>query len=484
MPTGTCNHTVTRSRDCKCCCRHCEHDQLTNCPLCCRCVPRFLCVTFIPDDITANPVPDEVQHIVDGAYGNASIGIKTNLIVNGDGDCVWSIAWDQEGEGNDVDEDFLVSTYGCLTDEGDELVIDDVTYVVTGDVGTIKVTAIFREIVPPVERINGCFERPCANCTFFPSCACIRYNIEFLECDDDDNPGDQPDNVGAIRRVANVCWDPDVGIDGGWLAEFDAILDVSCSPDLTLLIEIIENKETGNCDIVLTTSGANGPDPHFDQEPSQTSLNCTTISNQWEWGASDATTGTGSLIKCGTGTSLLTLITVSINTENCDDCEEQCCEYLPETLTATIFAEDCTTANPTEIILTRNDCHSAGYGGRSDVPWECVDDDEGPGTGSVTMIFTCVGCVFDHLNQKCACDCVGTEDPGIQGCGILSSFRLFNFDGFQIGNALNETSECGVTCAILGSFSESTCDPIYSEFCVSVQGLGDCCDFWTVIVTE
>jgi len=446
-------HGHRRKSNSACCCAHCAHDRLPDdCPECCRCVPRKICIVFFPDDTDFGSTGAVVTHTGNGTYsiGPFSIEIRVELSY---GECAWVVEVDSIG----VHATFPIADVGCLFGV---LEVNGVT--LGGQVGTIRVTQVARTRVPAVADYDGCREFVCTNCTCFPSCACLRYNIEFFE--DSEVYGDPPDNVGAIRQVATVCWDPDVGDHGGWQVTFD---EKTCAPAATLLFEIVDGDGFGTCRIRLTTGGIGA-------ELSSQPMVCDSISDSWSYSSTQAGFGYQNND---------VLISFAINSAPCLDCLQNCCEDLPDTLIATVSSDrdGCTDAGDTEVTLYRVDCHSGRYLGGADVPWACVNEGAS-GTGHVEIDFTCAACAFNPKTQKCECGvCDGDEDPFIDGCHTINGIVFSDFAPCGNGSASNESSDCGVTPR--GTIP-STCDPLFAEFNFNAAGCGPCCDHWIVTVTE
>jgi len=188
-------------------------------------------------------------------------------------------------------------------------------------------------------------------------------------------------------------------------------------------------------------------------------------------------------------------------------CETPCCQYLPDELNALIELDDGDTGfilnGPLNLTLTRDDCNEEVYSGSATnfIEWDCESDPSvgapGAGYGDVSITIRCRGngargakdCQYNHVEDKCACDCDPTDDPEGIGCWLMTGATFSNFDCYNPldctntgpGHRTNQPSLCGTR---EGNTHVPECDPVYLTFFVPVSGFGVCLDGWKITVTE
>jgi len=545
-----------------CCCAHCEHNRIT--PVegyCCNCIPRTLCVNFNPDNAYAIPSKWTFSHLPDENIGTIefyqtaliyqlvlprqewymSISLRRgdrSVFQGGTGtgtgtgtgsaeeECFWLVAIDWIDYDNEIQtvEFFTFPVYdndeedgvGCLTDDADFLSFhyifkptssfDPIGYGLEIP-GTMRVEKARHVLIPTRQNEDCCTDVVCINCECFPECVCIVYRIAFYIPDEDAPEG--LELVGNIFRSVLACWDPDIGEHGGWYAAFEENFETSCADGLTALFELVED-EDGTCKLVVTTVGKEPDDPEYKRDEGLYPLGnepgaCDNISDLWEWGTADATTGTGSIIPTptGTGTQPLILRQLTFKSNLCrEDCIITCCKNLPDQLLVTLTNADpsdpCFIAglDEIELLIDRIDCHSGAYYGyfTDAIEFDCNPEEPEAGYGDVEIAFTCNGCQWNYDENKCHCNCIGTENPGKQQCHTISSIKFLNFDCYypvdcshsSIGAAGNIFGKCG-NWQSLGVYYQSGCDPLYYESgVIPISGIGGgvCCDAFKVVITE
>lgn len=449
----------------KACCENCENDEL-QCPDCCRCVPRYLCIGFYPDDLDIEPSASLVNHYGDGAYVTG-LGISVSVAADVSGACAWIVDGQTE---HGIYEEFPVYEYGCLTQEGELLQVEGVT--ISGQVGTLIIEMYRRVRVPTEVREGGCVRPVCTNCVCLPRCICLRQSIHY----EDEDPPNQEWSDETTQRRFIACWDEDVGYMGGWHVEIPEDTSPSCFPAYDILIEIVDAGD-GTCKLQATVNGE-GP------KDSEIALDCDGFFNgSWGFDEEDPI-----------DPELPAEMRFSIVSYDCgrDSCPIVCCPSFPPSLVAIVqgYSTDgdiCSDAF--EVDLTRQLCSASYTGTVVDFPWECEDD--GPGLQNLSIrVNPCApGCQASYVVGKCVCSlCTGLENPGVSGCGEVTQFSMshpIDPDFGSIGSA--QQAKCGRHTGLMwpgGEFVVSSCDPVYQEFNIPLGGIGDCCDRWHVIVTE
>lgn len=455
---------------CGCCCKHCEHDKLSGCVECCPCVPRYLCISWFPDNLSLTVGNNRVQHQGDGVYEAGLGDIVVTITKNDDGDCVWHIV----SEDWEIDTEVLRSVAGCLIEADTLITIDDAVNPLSSNVGTIVIEVYGRIIVPLETSTGNCKERVCGNCVCFPRCLCIRQQIEY-----EYEGGSYRDETAS--RAIKACWDSELGELGGWHAQFPVEAANNCWPAYDVLITL-EADDDGDCQFHINVN-----DGEF-YGVSDTDLSCPnphTVSGSWEFDSED-----GWPIADPIDPMLRAALTFGAVAADCGDsnCPTTCCPDAPNTLTATVqgySSDDGPCADEFEVTLTRFQC-SGEWRGTVEFAWEC--DDDGPGMQNAAIaVQPCGGAIFNYYLGRCVCNaCTGDEDPAVNGCGTINLKLTHPTDGNMAGGAgANQNAKCGnVTSYGGGTNVQSTFDPIYQEYFIPVAGFAGCCDNWHIIITE
>jgi len=458
-----------------CCCDPCNHD--AGGTSCCACVPKRVCFVFYDDDEFTLPTQLIFDHDSDGHYTpikiqtGPDIWLGLELEENESGDCQWRLwtASTSAGTSPTQEDETLttVANVGCLTDQDNRITVDPWTHL--GVTGTVILKPRWKIAIPTDE--NG---KICEGCDCFDACHCIGYLITHYEWTEDEPP--ELDQIGQTRRYERTCWDPDKGDHGGWEAVFTGHITDGCSPGKTILIEL-EDDGTGACELVLTDGDT------FDRSPATSGVtDCDTdfVDIYWEvW--PDA----------------LTRVRYYITESDCEDqCAQQCCEWMPDELCATIEADNNELIGTNEITLTRASCESTVFTGSGQVEWDCGGaGGEGAGYGTVSLSVSCQpSCQYSYDEQDCLCAplgvvCDDTADPPTDGCMELdfssADFECYvpaDCDHGSIGSESNNLALCGVLSARTYSAS---CNPIIAMHRLTgPAGVAGCLDRWNITITE
>lgn len=366
-----------------------------------------------------------------------------------------------------------------------------------GQFGTWVIKASDK-VATPLAPVNGnpnckCYSYLCPNCPCFSKCLCIAYEVTYFEYNPDyGDPGeDYLVEIGGHSRHETVCFDPDVGSDGGWLVVFPQDPNNACAGSRSVLVEIVKNESTGLCEMVID-GDTRSDDPSFGE-------NCDSlITESWTEWIREGYTGTGDYGSTGTGTDAYVSIRrrVSVISDNCQEsCFTPCCSSTPDQLLVTI--DGSCLEEPVEVLMDKIKCGSSAYYlAPFQLTYDCAFEEGGSeeddyGTMDVTLRFSCQGCTYNRFPfGECICDCdITVATPPEEGCMLMNQFILDNAVN-QYGdppstlvNTSNTNSLCGVH-SLLGTVL-STCVPIFAVFRWNISGIGvDCCEKWTITVTE
>jgi len=463
----------------ECCCQHCLHDRITD-PECCRCVPRRVCWTYQDDDEFERPLFKFLEHEEDGVYTPIEITegagppywVDLQLVKDESDECVWRLR-----KGTSVTFDTILQSYDfpiswpdtkCLTDNDLYAVAEDWNHF--GNNGDVTIN-INPYILVPVEEVSpGEFEPVCDSCNCFDACFCLEHHWDVTI----PQPG-KDEVINGSTRTVYVCFDEDVGVNGGWRYMFP--LDTEnedCTFRHEIIIEIVKD-ENGNCKLAITDDldywdRVQYPDFYCGQG----------VFAQWEHELDEFTT-----------------VRIRATASNCTDlCTKPCCGIIPEVfsipeeLTGVLSGDDIPDG-PYEFTLYRSRCGFPNYVGTVDIEWDCLSNPSvaEAGTGTFEVAIQCVGCQWNYVDEECQCDCDQSSNT-LNGCWRLNSFDGLNFECTEPPPPGCTGGNPGGMVAGLRRFSRCTeaapavCSPMYAQWPVAIDGFSDCLSTFVLEVSE